>query len=125
MITPLGEILAVHQLPALRPGALGEQALAAADGEGEGPHVHAVDQPVREQSLDEIAAAVHPQVGAVIVFQLFQLGRHIAADQEGVLPGQGHGGVGHDLPLIWQLEAADIVASPPFAPAKGFDCACC
>ena len=92
-----GRGLAVHQLPALRLGAFGEQALAAADGEGEGPHVHAVDQPVREQGLDEVAAAVHPQVGAVILLELFQLGRHIAADQEGVLPGEGHGGVGHDV----------------------------
>ena len=25
------------------------------------------------------------------------------------------------VPLIWQLEAADFVASPPFAPAKGFE----
>ena len=72
------------ELFGLRP--IRKKPLAAADRERVGPELHAIDQMMLEQCLDEITTSPDPQTRAVLLLQLLELSHHITRDADRVVP---------------------------------------
>jgi hypothetical protein len=77
---------AVEKFVTDRSRPLREQTHAAAHRDWEGPNVHPVDEIVFEQRLNQVAAAMHPQVRRVHGLELLDLLDDVARDKGGVLP---------------------------------------
>src|SRR5919202_5033155 len=70
--------LAVDQPQAGRDGAIAEQALAGTEQDGEDAQEVAVDQVVLDQRLDQLAAPVDLELGAILLLEPADLLGHIA-----------------------------------------------
>jgi hypothetical protein len=80
--------LGIDEFPPCGGRVVGKEALAGADGDREGPEVHPVDEAVPEEGVNEVAAAVHPQVRRVILLEGSELRDDVSGDERGILPGQ-------------------------------------